>query len=44
MPVIIPDDVKKPLEYLASNKARKDVGIKDANKYLFPNGGKGFSS
>ncbi|XP_057298490.1 uncharacterized protein LOC130629354 isoform X2 [Hydractinia symbiolongicarpus] len=36
VPVLIPEDVQKALIMLADKKIRKDVGISDQNKYLFP--------
>ena len=37
MPVIIPEDMYKPLEFLADGEVRKIAGVKTSNEYLFPN-------
>ncbi|ESO97052.1 hypothetical protein LOTGIDRAFT_174659 [Lottia gigantea] len=37
VPVIIPNDCKKPLAYIADNDVRQKVGVFNDNKYLFPN-------
>ncbi|XP_060600852.1 uncharacterized protein LOC132754246 isoform X5 [Ruditapes philippinarum] len=37
VPVIVPQDVKGPLDFIASKMTRKAAGISESNKYLFPN-------
>lgn len=36
VPVLIPADLKEPLDFLASSTVRKQSGIPEANRYLFP--------
>ncbi|CAG2200299.1 unnamed protein product [Mytilus edulis] len=36
VPVLIPADLKGPLDFLASSSVRKQAGIPEANCYLFP--------
>lgn len=38
--MIVPPDVKKPLDFIASKETRKEAGISENNKYLFANTGK----
>jgi hypothetical protein len=37
VPVILPDDVKTPLEYLANDDVRRKAGINGSNIYVFAN-------
>lgn len=39
VPVLIPPESKKPLEFLASFEARREANVPSGNKYLFPNTG-----
>lgn len=40
VPVILPDDVKQGLRYLADSSVRASVGISSSNEYLFASEGK----
>ncbi|XP_030843815.1 uncharacterized protein LOC115924951 isoform X2 [Strongylocentrotus purpuratus] len=39
VPVLVPQDTQRALEYLANSDVRKAAGVHTTNKYLFPNQG-----
>ncbi|XP_038063141.1 uncharacterized protein LOC119733845 [Patiria miniata] len=39
VPVVIPKDCQRALAYLANSEMRKKAGVRQTNKYLFPNAG-----
>lgn len=40
VPVIVPKDANKPLEYITSSEARLAAGVQRGNNYVFPNTGR----
>ncbi|XP_064625950.1 uncharacterized protein LOC135486780 [Lineus longissimus] len=37
VPVLIPSECRKPLDFISKSSVRKSAGISEDNKYLFPN-------
>lgn len=40
VPVVVPEDVRRILQYLADSEVRRAAGISTANPYIFANNGK----
>jgi hypothetical protein len=40
VPVIVPQDANKPLEFITNAEVREAAGVQRCNKYLFANRGK----